>query len=289
MAFTQKKLDTTFTLGQGAFGNSGFNTQKLSGLRASAVITKAGGPSMGTLAMQIYGMELPTMNQLSTLGLLWVLQRRNTIVLEAGDDQSKATVFQGTITSAWADMTTPGDVPFRVEAHTGLIESVQDAEPSSYTGPTDVSTIMSSLATTMGLSFENSGVSVILASPYFYGSPRNQAKACAEAGNFNWIIDNGRLAIWPRGAARGGKAPLISADTGMIGFPAYTSKGISVSTVFNPAIGYGNKIEVQSQQEPASGEWIVYSLDYDLDTLTPNGNWKTTIGATRPEFGIVTS
>jgi hypothetical protein len=41
--FTHKKIDVTFTKGKGNFAESGTNTVKLSGLRVSAMITKAGG------------------------------------------------------------------------------------------------------------------------------------------------------------------------------------------------------------------------------------------------------
>ena len=238
--------------------------------------------------MQVYGMQLSQMNQLSTLGMQLILYRRNTVVVEAGDaDGGMATVFVGTITNAWADMQSAPDVPFRVEAHTGLLESVQTVPPSSYTGPTNVSVVMSSLATKMGLSFENNGISVILSNPYFYGSPRNQVKAAAQAAGIEWIIDNGKLAIWPKGQARGGSIPLISPDTGMRNYPMYTSKGVLVVTLFNPSIGYGNKINVQSSLTPASGEWVVCGLDYDLDAQVPHGKWFTSINAVRPGLGPV--
>lgn len=288
MSFVQRQITVTFSLGQGSFGNSGQNTVKLSGLRISAKIVKAGGPSMSTLQMQVYGMQLSQMNQLSTLGMQLILYRRNTVVVEAGDvDSGMATVFVGTITNAWADMQSAPDVPFRVEAHTGLLESVQTVPPSSYTGPTNVSVVMSSLATKMGLAFENNGISIILSNPYFYGSPRNQAKAAAQAAGIEWIIDNGKLAIWPKGQARGGSIPLISPDTGMRGYPMYTSKGVQVVTLFNPSIGYGGKINVQSSLTPACGEWVVCGLDYDLDAQVPHGKWFTSINAVRPGLGPV--
>lgn len=243
---------------------------------------------MGTLSMDVFGMTLSMMNQLSTLGFVITQVRRNTVLLEAGDDQNgMATVFIGTITNAYMGGDAAPDVPFRVEAHTGLIEAVSTSPPKSYSGATDVAVVMSSLATQMGLTFENSGVSVMLSDPYLYGSPRNQAMSAAKAANINWIIDNGKLAIWNKGQARGGEIPLISPTTGMVGYPAFTSKGIQVKCLFNPSIGYGGKIKVESQLEPASGEWVVFSLAYKLDSQVPNGSWFTTIGAARVGLGPI--
>lgn len=243
---------------------------------------------MGTAQLQIYGMKLEMMNQLSTLGMAPTLYRRNTILIEAGDDTNgMATVFVGTITNAWADFGGAPDAPFRVEAHTGLIEAVSNMPPSSYQGAASVAVVMQSLATKMGLSFQNSGVTVVLSNAYFSGSPRNQVLACAEAAGIEWIIDDTTLAIWPRGQSRGGAVPLISPETGMLGYPSYTSKGVALRTVFNPSIGFGQQIEVKSDLTPACGRWVVYTLAHELEALVPNGRWFSAIDAARVGLGPI--
>lgn len=288
MSFVKRLINLSFALGEGAFGESGSNSVELSGLRVSAKVIKAGGPSMGTVSMRVYGMTLSQMNKLSTLGMMPTLVRRNTVTITAGDKESgMGTVFIGTITNAWADFAGAPDVPFHVEAHTGLIEAVAPAEPTAYRGSADVAVVMAGLATRMGIAFENNGVSVMLSNPYFPGSARDQAKAAAEAAGIEWIIDNGKLAIWNAGQARGSSAPLISPETGMKGYPSYTSKGIMVGTLFNPSIGYGGKITVKSSLEPANGEWVVYKLDHDLDSLVPKGAWFSNIEAARVGLGPV--
>ena len=204
MAFTQKLIDVTFTLGEGTFGDGGANTTKLSGLRVSAKVTKAGGISMNQLDADIFGMTLSDMNKLSTLGMDVILTRHNSILLEAGDaDSGMSTVFDGTITDAWVDGNAAPEVAFRVTGQTGLIDAVSRLAPSSYKGPVDVADIMASLATKMGRPFENNGVHVTLDSQYLWGSPRNQAAKAAVTANISWMIDDKSLAIWPRRQARG--------------------------------------------------------------------------------------
>ena len=288
MSFAERKITVTFTLGTGTFGESGQNTENLSGLRMTAKITKAGGNAMSGLELAVYGMKEDSMNKLSTLGMIITQVRRNTVLVQAGDDDSgMSTVFVGTITQAYADLQASPEVAFRVTAQAGLIEAVSILPPSSFTGPTAVSTIMQALAAQMKLTFENNGVTTVLSHPYFWGSPRDQAKACADAAGCEWIIDGGKLAIWPSGASRAqSQVPLISVATGMKDYPAYTSKGISVATLYNPNIIYGGKIEVKSEQQPACGTWIVFQLDYDLACRMPNGGWFTTIGAARPGLGL---
>jgi hypothetical protein len=285
MSFVRRKINVTFTLAEGTFAESGKNTVTLSGLRTSVRCIKAGGPSMGTLQMMVFGMTPSIMNRLSTLGMVIQLVPRNTVTVEAGDDQSgMGTVFIGTITNAYPDFNAMPDVGFFVEAHTGLIEAVELAKPTSYRGAAKVDVIMSGLASKMQLAFENSGVDTVLANPYFSGSLRSQAKACAEAAGINWVIDNGVLAIWPRNKARGTAIPLVSADTGMVGHPSYTAQGIALRPEFNPSIGFGWKIKVQSDLDRANGTWAVYSLAHMLDAELPKGQWFTDIGAYNPAY-----
>lgn len=284
----RRVIDVTFTLGEGTFGTSGQNIVKLSGLRIHAKIVKAGGPSMGTASLQIYGMKLALMNQLSTLGMAITLVRRNVVTVMAGNEgELPATVFVGTVTNAWSDFAAAPEVPFHVEAHTGLIEAVAPVPSSSYSGSADVATIMGNLATQMGIAFENNGVDVKLSNPYFSGSGRAQAQSVAEAAGIEWVIDNGKLAIWKPGSARGGEVPLISAATGMRQSPSYTSKGVAVTTLFNPSIGYGGAVEIDSFLDPAKGRWIIYMLDHDLAANVPRGPWFTNIQAARPGFVVV--
>ena len=288
MTFVERLIDLRFILGTGTFGETGEDTVNVTGLRVTAKILKAGGPSMGTLDMTVFGLTPSIINQLSTLGLVWTEVRRNTVIVMAYDaGASPAVVFQGTITNAWGGFEEQPEVGFHVEAHTGLIEAVMVAQPISTTGSTKVADIMSSLATTMGLSFENSGVTGVLPISYFWGSPRNQAQAAAKEAGINWTIDNGVLAIWPRGGSRGGLIPVVSDADGKINYPSYTSKGIFVRTLFNPAIGFGQTVQVESSLKPATGPWIVYSLDYNLDAMMPGGKWEVNFSATRPGLGPV--
>lgn len=286
MSYVKREMNFSFTLANGkTFDESGTNKAILQGLRASARIIKAGGRSMSTMQLSIYGMSLSMMNQLSTLGMKVQLVPRNLISVVAGDRQNGMfLVFTGNITNAYADFQGAPDVPFQIEAHAGLSEAVNSAEASVYQGSSGVAGIMSELAGKMGLTFENNGVEKNLNDPYLYGSYRDQAYDCAQAAGINCIIDNGKLAIWNKNGAREGQVPLISPSTGMVGYPSYTAQGIMLKTIFNPKIVFGGKIQVESENKPANGEWAAYMLDYELEALTPRGRWFCNVGAFNPSF-----
>lgn len=284
MAFVKKNIDITFTLGTGQFGTGGGNQKTLKGFRTSVKVLKAGPPAMSTMQLAVYGMTKDDMNALSTLGMVIILARRNTVLVEAYEDgQTPCKIFEGTIINGYVDAQGAPDTVFRVDGGAGVFESVQTAPPSSYPGPTDVAVIMKSLADLMHLNFEPNGVSVQLSSPSYVGSPRDQAAKAAKDAHIEWVIDNGVLAIWKKGKARpASSVPLISATTGMVGYPTYTSSGIRVQTLFNPAVIFGSQIQVKSILPQANNTWNIYRIDHDLEAQVPGGRWFSTIDCFNP-------
>jgi hypothetical protein len=289
LTYVRRKLSTTFQLGEGNFGENLGNAVKLEGLRTSARIIKAGGPSMGTAQLQIYGMTLDKMNQFSTLGLRPTTVRKNVITVEAGDvDAAQSAVFIGNITNAWFDGAAAPDTSFQVLAHVGGSTPSTRTSRLSYKGTADVATILSGLATQMGKSFENNGVDVKLSNPYFTGSARDQALACVKAAGIQWNgLDDNKLAIWPSGQSRNGTIPLVSKETGMELYPTFTSQGIMVRLAVQSCHWLRIQDQVESILKPANGEWVVYALSYELDGEFPQGRWHMTIQAARPGYAVV--
>jgi hypothetical protein len=219
------------------------------------------------------------------------LTRQNTVIIEAGDDISgMQQVFSGGITVAQADLNQQPDSVLNVVAHAGLIYALQPNATgtdvftgyTSYPASATIDTILSALAPQMNLSFENNGVDKTLDTPYFKGTIRDQVLAVIAAAGCEWNNgDGGVLAIWPRGGSRTKLTtttiPLISPETGLIGYPSYSNLGIMVKTIFNPSIVFGGQIKVKSSQIQANYVWNVYGLSYDLESETPGGAWLTEV------------
>ena len=288
-SFAKRRIDVTFTRGAGTFTESGTDRVTVSGLRVSCQITKAGGASMSAAHVRVYGLTLSLMNQLATLGRLPGIGTLNSITISAGDDASgMGVVFTGNIAEAWADLNAAPQTAFEVMAYVGLGDALQPVPPTSYQGAASVPVIMASLATLMGLAFENNGVTAVLANPYFPGTARDQALRCVQAAGIEWNGgDNGVVAIWPRGGSRGGTIPLVSPQTGMIGYPTYTRFGVALRMLFNRNIAFGALIKVESSQAPACGQWRIYSLNYELESETPGGAWFTICEGANPDYAPV--
>jgi hypothetical protein len=277
--FAHRKLDVAFTLGTGAFGEAGTeNTVTLTGLRVSASIVRPGNPGITAAQIRVYGMSLSDMNKLSTLGKPLIEDRLNYIALSAGvTGGGMSIVFQGVIRQAWADMNSAPQVPFIVQADNALARTLP-IPATSYDGAVDVATVLAFLAAKLGMSLENNAVvSVILAKPYLHGSAHDQIKQVADAAGINYEYEGTKLAIWPKGGTRGGLVPLISPETGMIGYPSFTQQGIVLRTLYNPAVTFGATVQVKSDLVTACGTWISFNLTHDLESETPGGQWHTTM------------
>lgn len=283
MTFVRRRIEAVINLGQGKFGETLGDTIKLAGLRMDARKNTTTGDAMGDIYLRVYGLPLHMMNQLTTIGpIAGQLRGQNRIVLTAGDEGgAMSTIFDGTILNAWADLSGAPEAVFTITGYAGADDLLRPIPASTYKGSADVADIMRKLAGQMNLTFENSGVAVKLSNPYFPGTALTQVRSCARAAGINFLIDNGKLAIWPRGARRQGEIPVMSPKTGMIGYPTYTSAGITVSSVFMPGAQIGGHVKIESDLTPANGEWSVARIQHEIACYVPGGPWFTHLELTR--------
>lgn len=281
MAFAKRIINLQFTLGQGDFGTAGQDTVTLEGLRCSVEIAQAGGASQAQLDLRVWGMKLEQMNKLTVLNkLAYDDVHQNTVTVMAGDSEGGVAVcFRGVIQEAWVDGRQPAEMVFQVTAFSGLYERTKPVPPTSYNGFVDIATVVSGIATQMEMSFENSGVTGQIASPYLPGDLGSQLNKICTAAGCEYTIDdiNGVVAIWPKGQARDGEAVVVSADTGLIGYPAFTQNGIQFTTIYNPNLVFRRSVNIQSVITPASGSWSIAAVSHILESEMPGGAWETSV------------
>ncbi|MVW80171.1 baseplate hub protein [Bordetella sp. 02P26C-1] len=279
----KRRIQTTITLGEGQFGEGKGSEVVLSGYRATVLVEQISTDKQASLQMVIYGLPLDMMNRLTCIGPVMSQVRFNGITVTAGTDGAiLGTVYQGTITQAWADLSAMPDSKLNIVAQAAYIDAIKPVPASSFKGAVAVDQIMSGLAAQMGLAFENNGVSVKLSNPYFPGTAYDQVRACAKAAGISFIIDRGVLAIWPMNSARAEGPIRVAPDTNLVGFPAFTASGIVLTTFFEPNIAVGKRVEVDSALQVAAGEWIVYNCYHYLESETPGGKWFTQMICQRP-------
>jgi Baseplate hub gp41 len=289
MAYSAKQITLEIQLGTGSFGESGTNTVTLQNLRVEAELLNVmrTGPvssSAGRATVRVFGLTLNQINQLTKAGTM-IAAANNTLIVSAGDANGMQTVFSGTVWQAYPDFRMPNS-GFVFLASGGYLIQLKPAAPTSFSGPTDVATAMGTLAGQIGYRVENNSVSVQVSSPYLKGTIGQQIASLAHQANVYHYLDQTTqtLAIWPKNGARGGSVPVISPETGMIGYPAFQVAGVQVRTLFNPEIVPGIQVQIQSQLQAASGTFQVATVSHHIASQMPDGPWETDILAMAPGY-----
>lgn len=282
--FTEKLIELTITLGTGEFGAELGDTVTISNARMVVDLENSGGDTMGNAKIRVYGLSQQLMNQLTTIGQInRAIRVKNTVSVAAGDAKGMQLAFFGVIVDAYADYNGAPDVPFFIQAAAGMDVAVKPVKATSYKGKVAVTQIMGDFATEAGLAFEPNGVTASLLNGYFAGSTLSKIQACARAAGIEYLIDRGTLAIWDLGKSREGEIPLISEDSGMVGYPVLSSKGMTLRTAFNFNIKMGADVKVQSTIPMANGIWHVFKTSHNISSQLPDGPWFSTIEVYRVE------
>lgn len=101
----------------------------------------------------------------------------------------------------------------------------------------------------------------------------------ADAGNLNAYADmiTGALAIWPingqRTSASFSVPPLISAQTGLVGYPSVSNRQLDFRVFFSGELLCGTTVKVKSIVPPACGVWVIQQMTHTLESETANGAW----------------
>jgi hypothetical protein len=285
-SFVRRRMAVTFTKPGDPFKGTKSNTVTLRGLRMACMISHAGGRQQGELDLRVFGMTQSMMNELTFAGpFLQVPDGGGTaITVQAGTDETGlTTVYQGTVSYAMGEYGSAPNVPFHVTATTALDLALIAVPPVSYPGGARADIVMGDLARAASMPFENNGVSgIILHAPYYHGTALDQMQDCAKEAGIEMSVVDGRVAIWPKGGARGGAVPLVSPETGLVGYPTRTPIGVNFVTLFNPAIRPYQTVELKSSLPMCCGRWNINTMDYNLEAETPNGEWFTAATCSTP-------
>jgi hypothetical protein len=280
--YEKRLISLTFQLATGSFQGTNSNTLTVSGLRTFVVVQKASMPATGQLYLRVQGLTLAQINTLTKAGTTFQ-QGHNVVSVAAGDvGGTLATVFTGEIFYAYPDFSNQPDVSFVVQASSTGTAQLQPVSPVSFPGPVPVAQALTQIIQPAGWTLKNNGVTVTLATPYFWGTVWQQVQQAVKAANCAASYDatSKTLTIWPRsGATIPGSPVLISPQTGMIGYPEFQQTQIKVRTLFAPntLVGASQQITVQSQLTSANGNWNAYQVTYLLDAEAPGGKWEMAI------------
>lgn len=279
-SFKLKTIRTTITLGKGTFGGGG-NSKIIEGLATDVDITKPGLPEKNSASVSIANISLADMEQMTFLAFQPLQSLKNLITIEVGEQgKTLATVFKGEITSAYADYGSVPDVEFKIEALSGGYAAQIGAKPISVKGNAKAADLIKQFAKEIGYTFKNEGVAASVRNAVFNGSPIEKARSVADEVGAELLIDDDSMILMPYDKPRSGGAVLLTPETGLIGYPSFTSDGISFSCFFNPNLKQGGQVKIESIVPRASGYWKITKLSHKLTAYrTGGGSWYSSVDA----------
>lgn len=280
--FSVKTVRITIQLRKGEFDNGG-NTVIIEGLPVSVTVTKQGGEAKNKASVTVDNLKLETATQLTTLAFKRLETYNNVIQIDAGSQGAElSTIFIGEITSAVPVM---GDdkLSLKIEALAGYYPALIPSTPTSVQENTTVEKLMKQFADEAGYSFENKGITASIANSVFIGSPVEKAKTLARQADVDLLIDDNKFTIQPFEAPKDGQIPLLSKNTGLIGYPSFSNEGINCKSVFNDKLKVGSYFKLESILPHASGEWQITKVEHRLEAYTPNsGTWESDVTGVLP-------
>lgn len=280
-AYAKREIRSTISFGQGSYGSSGSDSLVIQGLRTTAIIPYVvdGSPQC---TVRIFGLTLNQINQLSNAGVFWQARQGNTLKVEAGDENSSLTeIFNGDIFEASPDFSNQPDVSFVIICVAGRVLQQKPVNPITIKGSATAQQVFQQITQQAGLKLQMDGtINGTESQPYYGQTAWSQIQAAAETFNCSWDYDprTNTVHVWPKGTIRNSSnTNLISAATGMIGYPEFQKMLVKVKTIFLPTIEIGGKFQIQSQLIAANGSFSAIAVSHDLAAHFPDGPWETDI------------
>lgn len=145
--YSLKDIRVSITLDKGGANNQ-FVFQ---GFATNVSLSKTGGVDFATAQVEIYGLTLPVMGQLTTLAFKPLDRLWNAIEIAAGERGSDLPViFRGCVTVAYADLNGSSPV-LKIEAQVGAYPLLEPASTVSIKGTQDAATFIQSQSAQAGL------------------------------------------------------------------------------------------------------------------------------------------
>jgi len=275
MTYKKRSLKFQFKLKSGSFDEEGNDTLTIDNIKAEVEIGAYGGDAGTNMDARIFGLSMKLMSKLSYKGIQVNGAQQNMMKVWA-DDQP---IFIGSITDCFFDPNQMPDVPLIISAFaTGYDQSIP-APPFSAKGSVDAADIVKSIAKSLNYVVVNNGVSYKLSNPYFDGNPIEQILKVSKACGFNVDIRIGVIFIWTQTGPVDDVKPLISKETGLLGYPVFNKYGVRFQSAFSNLIVLGRRIQLNTELENASGVYTIVSAIHHLSSWTEGGPWMSIVQA----------
>lgn len=261
-SFTKKQI----RVGMALYKGEQKRTLVYEGVETHVSIEKPGEPDENKAIIEMYNLSMDAMRDMTTLSFKPLQSKKNLVVIFAGDEtEGMIQCFAGEIQTAYADFSGAPTIKMHIEAAAGSYPSLKASPPIAVKGSQTAASLIEQFAKESGYTFVNNGVTSSVKNAVLNGDPITKMKTVAHMVGCEIIIDDNVVKIQPYNKGLDeGNAVLMSKDSGMLGYPTFTSEGIKLRALYNPDLQLGGMVEVKTVVPGAEGTWKITKLSHSL-------------------------
>ena len=247
---------------------------------------RQGGKQYGSAKAEVFGVPLSTMN---TVARLWMEtltpQNTDSLSIDVWDGKDFVPLFQGVITWSAVDASGMPQVKLVIEANASMVLMNSTASPyASGTGPVALPDALTAIIKPQGFSLDyaESATRYPLTDVHVSGSPLEQVSALLRHyEDLTWFCNLQRLIVRQARAPFETDSLRVAADTGLQGYPVYSTSGLQFSTIFDARLRPGASLDVQVTGFDFINRtvWVAAVIAHQIDVNYPSGQWTTGVAA----------
>lgn len=251
------------------------NTITLDNCRATVKVENGSMASGGGAVFTIYGLSEDMIAALSTIGTDGY-NRGDNVQIGVEIHANESLVFSGNVYYAYADMNEIPNIGINFRA-AGSVELSRSTSPDfSFKGTMALSDILEGICKQSNYTFVNGGVTGTQTNGYYSGTPLKQIRDLCNGGILRFAVSGKTVTAWDKYAGKLSKIrALVSPENGLIGYPVYTSGGLTIQTQFSPYISIGEQLHLETSLAGASGDYVANLVTHFLTSWEKNGAWHT--------------
>lgn len=236
------------------------------GLRVKASGTKYANPLQNDCTVTISGLSQATRDRLLTdTSPFNPSPAPKRLIVDAGrESYGTFRLFIGDITSA--EPSSPPDVDVIIKAKTENAQAMNVAAVSA--GPSArVSAIAKQVASTLGVGLLFEAMDKSVANWSYTGPALKMIRRLEEMGGVRAFIDDDLMIVKDMGRPIRGAVRILNMDSGLVGIPKATEKGIDVTFLIDRDTRLGGLIRLDSRMnKPLNGDYVIDQLKFDVAT-----------------------
>lgn len=236
------------------------------GLKVKATGTKYANPTQNDCTVVITNLKRQTRDYLVTEASPFNSNPTpKRLILEAGRVSTGVSqIFIGDIVSA--EPSEPPDIELTIVAKTANA-SKGKLTAKSGDANSKLSTIAKSIADDIGVDLDFQATDKNIGNYTHSGPELKQVELLQQAGGVSAYIDDKKLVVKDAKLALNAKMRVLNKNSGMVGVPKPTEKGLKVIYLIDKDSIIGGGLRLQSQINPAAnGDYVITQLAFDITT-----------------------